>query len=273
MNGVFDSVILRFCDEHHNITPSTYICRKDSKPERMKAMIFAAGLGTRLRPLTNDRPKALVELEGQTLLERCIRRLIEQGVEEFVVNIHHFGRQIIDFLESRDRFGVTIHISDERDQLLDTGGGLKRAVTWLRDAPFVVHNVDILTNLDLNTMYQFHLEHKALSTLAVRDRNTSRYLLFDPEKRLCGWHHATKDIYRFCRSTETYSSQAFSGIHIISPQIFELMPEADAFSIIDLYLDLGSQHRIMAYPHQQDLWMDVGKPLHLEGAKAIIEDI
>lgn len=236
----------------------------------MKAMIFAAGLGTRLRPLTNDRPKALVELEGQTLLERCIHRLIEQGVEEIVLNIHHFGRQIIDFLESHDHFGMTIHISDERDQLLDTGGGLKRAASWLDDAPFIVHNVDILTNLDLKAMYQAHLESEALATLAVRDRPTSRYLLFDPEKRLCGWHHAQKDIYRFCRPTETYRQWAFSGMHIISPQIFDLMPEADAFSIIDLYLDLGGEHRIMAYPHQQDLWMDVGKPQHLEAARQLL---
>lgn len=238
----------------------------------MKAMIFAAGLGTRLRPLTDDRPKALVELAGQTLLERTIRRLMRQGVEEIVINIHHFGQQIIDFLASRDHFGIRIHISDERGELLDTGGGLKHAAAWLSDAPFTVHNVDILTDLDLRALYAAHLEQRALATLAVRDRETSRYFLFDEAQQLCGWHHAYKDIYRFCRPVENYTAKAFSGIHIISPEIFDLMPEVTAFSIVDLYLDLGKDHRILAYPHSEDRWIDVGKPHHLAAAAELLDD-
>lgn len=237
----------------------------------MKAMIFAAGLGTRLRPLTDDRPKALVELDGQTLLERTIHSLTRQGVEEIVVNVHHFGQQIVDFLAARANFGITIHISDERGELLDTGGGLKKAAQWLSDAPFIVHNVDILTELDLRAMYQAHLAGNALATLAVRDRTTSRYFLFNEQQQLCGWHHVQKDLYRFCRPTDNFTAKAFSGIHIISPAIFELMPDTAAFSIVDLYLDLGSEHDILAYSHSEDRWIDVGKPQHLAAAKKMLD--
>ncbi|MDD7716929.1 MAG: nucleotidyltransferase family protein, partial [Bacteroidales bacterium] len=154
----------------------------------MKAMVFAAGLGTRLRPLTNDRPKALVEVGGKTMLERVITHLADCGVTDITVNIHHFGEKIIEFLEEKKNFGLDIHISDERDLLLDTGGGLMKARKYLDgDEPFIVHNADILTDLDLKAMYDFHVEHDALSTILVKDRQTQRYFLFDHDHRLKGW--------------------------------------------------------------------------------------
>ena len=227
----------------------------------MKAMIFAAGLGTRLRPLTNDRPKALVEVGGYPLLEIAVRRLIAFGYQEIVVNVHHFAGLIEDFLQNNNNFGVTIHISDERDQLLDTGGGLKKAAQWLKgEEPFLVHNADILTSLDLNELRRVHKRSNALATLAVRNRQTSRYLMFDKEGLLSGWQNVKTGAQKISRSVTPLEPLAFSGIHLIEPRIFDYMPEKEVFSIIDVYLEAARDASIVGFRHDSTEWLDVGKP-------------
>lgn len=230
-------------------------------------MIFAAGLGTRLRPLTNDRPKAMVEVNGRTLLEMNIRKLVQFGFTDIVVNVHHFADMVIDFLESND-FGANILISDERDELLETGGGLQKAVQLLEGDDFLVHNVDILTDLDLNALYNFHKRHNALATLATRQRSTSRYLLFDENHVLHGWTNVKAGVVRQKRATESdLFFRAFSGIHVISPEIFSLFTRKGKFSIIDTYLDCAKTHLIQEFPHDDDNWLDVGKHESLREAE------
>ena len=199
----------------------------------MKAMIFAAGLGTRLKPLTDHMPKALVPVAGRPMLEHVILKLKEAGFTELVINIHHFGEQIIDFLKANQNFGLTIHISDERDMLLDTGGGIKKAATFFTGTePFLVHNVDILSNANLKEVYDFHRKSQNLATLLVSPRKTSRYLLFDTDNRLQGWIH--KDTLQtkpegFVYEPGQYREYAFSGIHVISPELFRYM-EGEAWN-------------------------------------------
>lgn len=235
----------------------------------MKAMIFAAGLGTRLRPLTNDRPKALVEIEGVTLLEMVIRRLINFGFTEIVVNVHHFADKVEAFLAEKDHFGISISISDERALLLDTGGGLKHAAPFLQGKePFLVHNTDILTDLDLSAIYQAHLDSGALATLAVRERPTSRYLLWNEESRLCGWTNITTGEVKMALETaQPLNRLAFSGIHVIDPAIFPLMQDDGPFSIIQTYLSLAGNHTISGFRHDETMWMDLGKIPQLEAAE------
>lgn len=239
----------------------------------MKAMIFAAGLGTRLRPITNNKPKALVEVGGKPLLEIAIRRLKKYGCEAIIINVHHFANQILDFLKQHQNFGLPIEISDERDLLLETGGGLKKAAWFLKDAPFLVYNADILTNIDLKKFYNAHLNNDALVTLAVRNRESSRHLLFDQDQILSGWQHNRTGEQKICRQVPNFNPLAFSGLHVISPEIFKLMPEKQVFSIIDVYLEAGKTHKIMAYPHDNDAWLDVGKLSELEKAETLIESI
>lgn len=229
-------------------------------------MVFAAGLGTRLRPLTNDRPKALVPVDGVPLLEITLRKLKYFGFEEVVVNIHHFGALILDFLEEKKNFGLTVHVSDERDRLLDTGGGLKNARGWFREAPFLVHNTDVITDLDLGEMYRWHQENDALATLAVRERESSRHLLFNDRNLLVGWKNNRTGETRMCRSADRFKPLAFSGIHVISPKLFAFMPEEDVFSIIDVYLTAGRTQAVLGYPHNEGFWFDVGKIPALEKA-------
>ncbi|MBR2147636.1 MAG: nucleotidyltransferase family protein, partial [Muribaculaceae bacterium] len=220
----------------------------------MKAMIFAAGLGTRLRPLTNDRPKALVEIGGKTMLERVITKLSTTGFDDITINIHHFGEKIIDFLRKNDNFGLNIHISDERDLLLDTGGGILKARHLLDgDEPFLVHNADILTDIDLNAMYQSHLESKAMATVLVKDRKTSRYFVFDNDHRLQGWINRSTGETRpdgFVHR-EGMHELAFGGIHIISPSIFNELEKYSKgqpkFSITPFYVDECHNHLIKGY--------------------------
>jgi NDP-sugar pyrophosphorylase family protein len=240
----------------------------------MKAMIFAAGLGTRLRPLTNDRPKAMVEVGGMPMLEIAIRRLKYFGVKEIVVNVHHFGQMIIDFLEANDNFGIHIHISDERDLLLDTGGGLKKALPLLGNAPFIVYNVDILNDIDLKAMYEAHLStEERLATLAVRKRESSRYLLFDNSGILAGWRNAKTGERKQIWAAEQFNDWAFSGIHIVEPSLFSWMKEEQVFSIIDLYLKAGFYRHIRAYPHDETIWLDMGKPPALAQADQLLPQI
>ncbi len=236
-------------------------------------MIFAAGLGTRLRPLTNDKPKALVEVSGKPLLEIAIRRLKFFGFKDIVINIHHFGQQILDFLEKNDHFGLQISISDERDLLLNTAGGLKKAQALLGDEPFLVYNTDIISDIDLSQLYDAHLASSALATLATRDRTTSRYLLFNLDKKLVGWTNTQTGELKLPVPTTEYRQRAFSGIHVISPEIFQFMPDEQVFSIIDVYLSAAAQRPILEYPHDADRWIDVGKIPQLEKAPELLNNL
>lgn len=240
----------------------------------MKAMIFAAGLGTRLRPLTDNMPKALVPVAGKPMLERVILRLKESGFNDITVNIHHFGDQIIDFLRTNNNFGAEIHISDERDMLLDTGGGIKKARPFLDgNEPFLVHNADILSEIDLKAFYQHHLESKSEATLLVSERKTSRYLLFDEEHHLHGWvNKSTGEVKPsdFTYHEGTYQELAFGGIHVISPSLFHYMDDEEwtgKFSIIPFYLSVCQKTSIQGYPLQGFKWFDIGKPETLEKAE------
>lgn len=240
----------------------------------MKAMIFAAGLGTRLRPLTNDKPKALVPVNGTPLLEIAIRRLKYFGYDDILVNVHHFGQQIIDFLEKRQHFGIRITISDEREELLDTGGGLKKAAPFFGDEPFLLYNTDVLSDIDLQALREAHQQKEALATLAVRRRETSRYLLFDESLQLCGWKNARTGEVRLSRKPPNTTPLAFSGIHILSPGIFDFMPASrSVFSIIDVYLEAARSHPLYGYRHDDTRWLDVGKHPALEQAEALLPQL
>lgn len=238
----------------------------------MKAMIFAAGLGSRLKPLTDTTPKALLPIAGKPMLEHIILKLKAAGFDEIVINIHHLGRQILDFLASRDNFGVKISISDEQDYLLDTGGGIKKAACFLEgDEPFLVHNVDILSNVDVRKLYDTHLQTKALATLLVSKRDTSRYLLFNKEDKLCGWRNRetgeVKSFYPYF-DPEQHTEYAFGGIHVISPDIFHWMDEwTGKFSIINFYLSICAKTTIQAYPAENLRLLDIGKPDTLQKAQ------
>ena len=236
----------------------------------MKAMILAAGLGTRLRPLTDERPKALVEVGGRTLLEIALSRLNSFGIRNVIVNAHHFSGQIVDYLRTNNNFGMRIDVSRE-EILLDTGGGLKKAAYFfLRDPassgePFILHNVDVISNIDLRRMIEFHAKHRALATLAVQERNSSRYLLFDDELQLCGRKsaaHGTADDHKteLVRRPARISALAFCGIHVISPRIFPLMTEEGVFSIIAPYLRLaGGGEKILGFRADEYRWRDLGR--------------
>ncbi len=238
----------------------------------MKAMILAAGLGTRLRPFTNDRPKALVEIAGRTLLEITIERLRSVGVTEVIVNTHHFADRMTDFLRNHKVPGMRIEISHEII-LLDTGGGLKNASSFFlepgphRDQPFILHNVDVLSKIDICAMLRFHVERGALATLAVQNRSTSRYLLFDETTNLCGRRSGLTGKTELVRPAAATQALAFSGIHVLSPKIFDLLTEIGAFSIIDAYLRLAAEgHTIAAFRADDSYWRDLGRPEHIEKA-------
>jgi len=237
----------------------------------MRAMIFAAGLGTRLYPLTLNKPKALVEIAGKTLLQMAIEKVIQAGYHDLVINIHHFGDQIIGYLEKNNNFGLNIIISDERDQLLDTGGGILKAAPWLNgDEAFLVYNVDVLSNIDLQLFRKYHLEQGGLATLAVRDRNTVRYLAFDETMQLSGWRNIKTGDEIISRNMKNCSLLAFSGIQLIEPAIFKLITETGSFPLIPLYLRLAAEQRIMGYNDQSTLWMDLGKPDQIIVAEKMI---
>jgi len=240
----------------------------------MKAMILAAGLGTRLRPLTNDRPKALVTIAGRTLLEITLSRLRSFGVSEVIVNAHHHVEMIVEYLKAHDNFGMRIEVSRE-ENLLDTGGGLKHAAHFFMDSagsnpdPFILHNVDVLSNIDLGRMVIFHAKQQALATLAVQQRVTSRYLLFNEQGQLCGRRvmrdtEAESQPSQLVRPAQKLQALAFSGIHVLSPRIFAKMEEQGAFSIIDAYLHLASQgEMIVAFRADGCYWRDLGRPENL----------
>ncbi len=229
-----------------------------------KAMILAAGLGTRLRPLTESLPKALVEVSGRTLLEIALERLRHSGVEEVIVNVHHFAGMIAEYLEAHENFGMRVELSRE-DVLLDTGGGLKKAAWFFLsdpdrlDQPFILHNVDVLSTIDLRSIVQFHCDKLALATLAVHGHDTSRCLLFDDRDQLCGWRSGTDGEERLVRPITHPQALGFTGIHVISPRLLPMMTAAGAFSIIDAYLNLASSScRVVAYRADEYSWQDVG---------------
>ncbi len=230
----------------------------------MKAMILAAGRGTRLRPLTNDRPKALVQVGGRTLLEITLQRLQSFGINHIIVNVHHFADMVIDYLQNEDNFGMHIEVSHE-DLLLDTGGGLKKAGWFFldetKDEPFLLHNVDVISTIDLPEMLRQHKGSQALATLAVQDRETSRYLLFDENNELCGRRMGREGTADMVRGTRNVRALAFSGIHIISPELIRMLSEEGAFSIITAYLRLaGLGAKIKAFRADEYYWRDLGKP-------------
>jgi len=232
----------------------------------MKAMILAAGLGTRLRPLTNDRPKALVEIAGRTMLEITLSRLRAFDVRDVIINVHYFADMIIEYLRANDNFGMRIEISRE-EVLLDTGGGLKKAAHFFLkksdglESSFILHNVDVISTIDLGRMMQSHADNQALATLAVQDRKTSRYLLFDEQLQLCGRRSGADHKNEFVRTSRQVTALAFSGIHIISPEIFAMMTEDGIFSIVTSYLRLAAEgQRICGFKADEYYWRDLGTP-------------
>lgn len=232
----------------------------------MKAMIFAAGMGTRLQPLTKHIPKALVRVKEKPLLEHVIERLKKVGVEHVVVNVHHLGEQIIDFLKSND-FGVNISISDERDGLLDTGGGLRKASDCLGNEPFFVHNVDVLSDVDLNKMLCAHRAQATIATLAVRKADGSRHFLQNAEHLLCGWGDKDSGRQIVSRQANVLEAVSFTGIHIIDGVFLKYLQKEGAFSIIEAYLEAAKTERIYCFPCDDADWIDVGTLGSLEMAK------
>jgi NDP-sugar pyrophosphorylase family protein len=232
----------------------------------MKAMIFAAGLGTRLKPFTDHHPKALAEVSGKTLLEHAIRYLQRFGIEDVIVNVHHFAEQIEAVIEENSGFGSWVTVSDEREVVLETGGGLKKAGWYFEgETDFVVMNVDVLTNLDLGKMIEAHQQSDAMATLAVMERNSSRQLLFDEHMILCGWTNNSTGEQRISREVLSLRPFAFSGVQVLSTEIFG-MPFQGKFSVIDVYLHFAKTRLIKGYDHTGNIFIDVGKPESLEKA-------
>jgi N-acetyl-alpha-D-muramate 1-phosphate uridylyltransferase len=238
----------------------------------MKAIVFAAGLGTRLYPLTADKPKAMVELSGKPLIYYAIEKLKKSGVDELVVNVHHFADVLVNYLNTTD-FGVEIRISDERDCLLDTGGGLFKAQQFFTgNEPFIAYNVDVISTVDLREVLKFHNEKSPIATLVVRDRETSRYFRFNEEHQLVGWENLSTGKFTESRPSETYFRRAFSGIQILSPSIFELYPfDGAPFSMTSLYLKLSQDFPIFGFFDRSDYWLDLGKMGQIENAERWID--
>jgi NDP-sugar pyrophosphorylase family protein len=225
-----------------------------------QAMIFAAGLGTRFKPWTDKHPKALAVIHGKSLLQRNIEYLQQYGIYQVVVNVHHFADQITDALHQNKGWGSNITISDETDVVLETGGGLKKAAPLFQPSPIVIINVDILTDLDLGAMMRFHQLETPLATLAITNRVTSRYFLFDESNTLCGWKNTKTGEQKISRTATPMIPKAFSGVHIVEPALFPLITQEGKFSMVDVYLQLAKQHTIKGYDHSYSKFIDVGKP-------------
>ena len=239
----------------------------------MKAMIFSAGLGTRFKPWTDKHPKALAVVNGKSLLQRNIEYLKENGITDIVVNVHHFADQLIESIIKTKGWGSKITISDERDELLETGGGLLKAKEFfIPGEKFITCNADILTDLDINKLISFHNEKKALITLGVTQRKTSRYLLFDENDRLCGWRNATKGEDKISIHKDKYTEKAYSCVVVFEYDVFRLMEGKGfygKFSLIDVYLSFAREHLILGYDHTGDRLVDVGKPDSIAIAESI----
>ncbi len=228
--------------------------------EGIKAMILAAGMGTRLKPLTDHKPKALVEWEGVPLLEHVILKLKSQGCTRIIINVHHHAEMIIEYVKSREYFGIQLEFSHEKEKLLDNGGGIAHASWFLRDEPFLVYNVDVNCSIDLGALYKAHFEGGAMATLAVKERVTSRSLLMNREGFLKGWrdNRSGETILTDQDSEELYPI-AFSAIHVMNPEVFDLFPKEEIFPLMPFYLELAKTHPIRLYRHDRDTWADMGK--------------
>lgn len=235
-------------------------------------MIFAAGRGTRLHPLTHHRPKALVEVAGKPMLEIVIRHLIRYGFNDIIINIHHFGEQIVEFVQ-KNSFDARIVFSDETDCLLDTGGGLKKAAWFFNDGqPFLVHNVDVFSGVNLPALYEYHIKNDALVTLSVRKKTASRELLVNGENRLCGWrNNRTGEVKHQWGDLDTLFPCAYDGIQVVSPRLFEKITEEGVFSVIDVYLRLCPREKILVCPHDH-WWVDAGKKETLAEAARVLKE-
>ena len=247
-------------------------------------MIFAAGLGTRLKPLTDNCPKALIQVGGKPMLQITIEHLIKYGFNDIIINIHYLGNYIKDFLKQHHNFGINIEISDESNEILETGGGLWKARHFFNDEkPFLVCNADVLTNINLENFYKSHVQNNAMATLAVRQRNSSRYLLFDDNDILFGWENIKTQEVKIPRKIpaeiksqladhETFPLHefAFSGYQMISPEIFKHNKREGKFSMIDWYLDVCRHHIIKAFHHNNDIWIDIGSPEELAKANEVV---
>lgn len=234
-------------------------------------MLFAAGIGSRLQPITYKKPKALVEVGGKTMLEHSIHHLAQYGFNDIIINLHHFPEKIKAFLEER-KWPASISYSDETDLLRDTGGGLQKASWFFSNEPFLVYNVDILTNMNLGDFINFHFKKNGIATLAVRKRKSSRYLILDKNNRLIGWENSkTHDKKTIIKSKDEYNV-AFSGIHVIDPRIFMYFPNSERFPIIQAYLDIASKHEIYGYIDEQSYWFDVGNLEKLEKAHNFMQN-
>jgi len=226
---------------------------------KKRAMVLAAGLGTRLMPLTENKPKALVEYRGKSLLEIILRRLIHHGFRDVIINLHHYPEQIISFLESKKNFGANIIYSDESDDLLDTGGGIKKASPLFENEPILIHNVDVYTDLNLDDIYNFHNDYEHLASLAVKDRTTTRPFLTNENGILCGWENLVSGEKRIVRNDIPLHPIAYSGIAVLSPQFIELMPVTGCYSLTPVILNIAGKHDIHLFPHT-GAWKDMGRP-------------
>ncbi|MCF1716423.1 nucleotidyltransferase family protein [Flavihumibacter sp. RY-1] len=245
----------------------------------MKAMIFAAGLGTRFKPWTDQHPKALAPVNGKSLLQRNIEYLQRYGIIEVVVNVHHFANQILEAVEEANGWGSKILISDERDEVLETGGGLLKAAPLLGNEPFVTINADVLTDLNLDALLQFHQQEKALISFGVSNRISTRNILFDKQNRMQGWVNLATNEFRFPpesaysadNALQELTPKAYSTVVVFSPEIFSLISRTGKFSLIDVYLDLAGTHKIMGFDHSGDRFIDVGKPESVAQAEALFD--
>lgn len=241
-----------------------------SYPSVAKGMILSAGLGTRLKPWTNSHPKALATVNGKSLLQRNIEYLQQYGIQDIIVNVHHFAHQIIDAIETNHGWGSNITISDETDAVLETGGGLKKAAWFFEgEKDFVLMNVDILTDLNLTALVQQHQNADCLATLAVSERESSRYFLFNEKNILCGWRNVKTGEEKIVRDTLALKQKAFSGIHVISTRLLPFMQQEGKFSMVDVYLDLAKKYFIQGFDHSDSKFIDVGKPGSIETAECL----
>ena len=245
----------------------------------MKAMIFAAGLGTRFKPWTDQHPKALAPVNGKSLLQRNIEYLQRFGITEVVVNVHHFADQVLEAIEKANGWGSTVLISDERDEVLETGGGLLKAASLLGNSPFVTINAEVLTDLNLDALLQFHRQEQALISFGLTNRKSSRNILVDSQNRMQGWVNLSTNEFRFpAESVYTVENalsvlvpKAYSTVVVFSPEIFSLIRRTGKFSLIDVYLDLAGTHKIMGFDHSGDRFIDVGKPDSVAQAEALFD--
>lgn len=238
-------------------------------------MIFAAGLGARLKPFTEVMPKALFHVAGVPMLEYQIKQLQGNGINDIIINVHHFAGKVIEFLKMNSNFGANITISHEEELLLDTGGGLKKAAWFFNDnKPFLVQNVDVISDLNYREMLSKHTIAGAIASLAVSRRETSRYFLFDDNLQLCGWENTkTGELKIVHAKVQNLERLAFSGIHIINPEIFNFMNQDGKFSIVDIYLELAANHKIIGFEHNPENWVDMGKPEELLKAEMILKKL